>query len=144
MEELKEFVKHHQSIIAAVIAGTCAIIAAFIRRDRTQRQPHETKPIFKLVLLSIFSMVLGAGLLGAEMFVLPADPALPLNLDNPGAIVQLAGCLFLAAGLVWAPINLLRLRTAKQEGKKLASVPVNPGGVPASLPVVQPVAKRKA
>src|SRR5262245_54179356 len=84
MEELREFVKDQQAIIAAVIAGTCAIVAAVIRRERSTRQPHETKPIFKLVLLSLFSIVLGGALLGAEYKVLPADPDKPLNLDNPG------------------------------------------------------------
>jgi len=144
MEELKEFVKHHQAIIAAVIAGTCAIVAAVIRRERSNRQPHETKPIFKLLLLSLFSIVLGGALLGAEFKVLPADPEKTLSLDNPGAIIMLAGWIFVAVGVVWGPINLIRLRTARQKGKELASSPVNTGGPPQPPPVAPPpVAKRR-
>jgi hypothetical protein len=142
MEEIKELVKHHQAIIAAVIAGTCAIVAAIIRREKMAGPSHEKKPIVKLGFLSFISLVLGAGLLAGEYFVLPADPESHLRLDNPdpGSLLMLGGWLFVAAGVVWGFVNLIRLRTAHKKGKELASVPVNPGGTPSSIPVVQPVA----
>jgi hypothetical protein len=161
MEELKELVKHHQPIIAAVIAGACAIIAAVIRRDRSNAQAHEKKPILRLMMLSLVSLVLGAGLLGVERFVLPVDPSGPslgfhfgengqfdkIAFANPGAVVLLAGWLFVSAGVIWGFVNLIRLRTAHQKGKELASVPINSGGKSGSIPVVRgveiPVAKRR-
>ena len=54
--------------------------------------------------------------------------------------------LFVATGVVWGPINLIRLRTARQKGKELASAPVTPGPDPASVQIAPPppVAKRRA
>jgi hypothetical protein len=156
MEELLTFVKSHQPIVAAVIGGLFAIIAAIIRRDRSARPGHQKKPLIKLVMISLITLVVGAGLLAAERFVMPFDPetrtliaspdsefvltqapAPASPFKDPGSLLLLGGWLCVVAGGVWLFINLIRLKYAHKKGKELATSPDNPSSVPV-VPVATP------
>jgi hypothetical protein len=102
------FVKENKEIIAAVVGGTLAIIAAYIRRDKRPVKAKK-RPIQRALVLCLLSLVLGAACLAAEARFFPINPEDDLNTDNFGEILCLAGCLFLAAGVIWGFVNLVRL-----------------------------------
>src|SRR5689334_25235209 len=113
-----------KEIIVAVITGVFAVTAAYIRRPH--RPPADgtapkKNPAVKWLLISLVSLVLGAGMLAAERLVvqLRLDPAGDLSLENPGAILCLAGSMLIAIGAVWTVVNLCRLvfrRAAPKDG----------------------------
>jgi hypothetical protein len=98
-----------KQIIAAVVAGLFAILAAYIRRDHKEEKAHVKVPVMGLLLWPLFYLLVGGSLLFVEFYYLNVIPGGDLSLHNPGAILCLAGCVFVVAGVVWLPINLLRL-----------------------------------
>jgi hypothetical protein len=103
------FIAENKQIIAAVLAGTLAIIAAYIRRDKRLEQRSAKKPVIRLTAIPIFYLLVGFGCLGAEFFAFNVkDPKTP-DFNDPGSFLVLVGCVFVAAGAVWLPINLSRL-----------------------------------
>jgi hypothetical protein len=132
--ELLKFVREHQAIIGALIAGTFALTAAWIRRDRRWEKAGSKRPVMRLLLLPILSLLVGGGLLATEYFVFNLDPDGELiGVNNPGAILCLSGCLLLSAGLIWGVINLFRLMTWPKPAD--ADATTNGEAVPASNPV---------
>jgi NhaP-type Na+/H+ or K+/H+ antiporter len=97
-----------KQIIAAVVAGIFALTAAYIRRDKRPEQTRTTKPVLSLLGFPLLYLLVGAGLLAAEFFYVNVTDD-DLNVDKPGSILVLAGCVFVVAGVVWLPINLTRL-----------------------------------
>jgi hypothetical protein len=131
-----DFVKQNGHLIAAVIAGTCALTAAYIRRDR-RWEKSETVPFFGLMVPPLLSIVLGVGCFAAEIYVYnidpPADQSDP-GLGDPGTMLVLIGSVLVAAGLLWGPYNLYRLVTwprppADQGEEPPPSVPVATPGL---------------
>jgi hypothetical protein len=110
MEFFKDIWAHHKEIVVTVLAGTFTIIAAIIKRGGYQQHHHTHKnPVKRKFLLSLFCLVLGAGLLGAEMIQFNLNPDGNIALDNPGILLAYAGCFFVATGAIWGLINLFRL-----------------------------------
>src|SRR5262245_11947781 len=110
--DLLHFAKDYAHIIAAVIAGTFAITAAYIRRDRRHERPGSGgRPILGLLLLPLLALLLGGALLACEYYVYNVDPEGGFTMSNPGAILSLAGCILLASGVLWLFVNLFRLVT---------------------------------
>src|SRR5262249_709520 len=106
---LTQFIKDHGHIIAACIAGVFAIIAAIIRRDR-RFERSGGRPVKRLLGLPLLGLLLGGGLLAAEHFIVNVEPGGNLlSTETPGAILILAGCIFLSAGVIWGIINIFRL-----------------------------------
>jgi hypothetical protein len=106
---LTQFVKDHGHILAACIAGVFAITAAYIRRDR-RFERSGGRPYLRLLGRPLLGLLLGAGLLAAEHFIVNVEPGGNLlSTENPGAILCLAGCIFLSAGVIWGVINVFRL-----------------------------------
>src|SRR5258708_7477993 len=98
---LTQLIKDRGHIIAACIAGTLAIIAAIIRRDRRHERPGG-RPFARLLGLPLVYLLLGAGLLAGEHFIVNVEPGGNLlSTENPGAILCSTGCIFLAAGVIW-------------------------------------------
>lgn len=127
----------YKQIIAAVVAGIFAIAAAYIRRDKRFEKTSAKKPILSLLLLPLVYLVVGAGLLAVESFSLNLKPKGDLSLDNPGAILCLAGCIFLVAGVAWLPLNLIRLLLwPKPKEQPVLSSPVQADD---SLPLTVPL-----
>jgi hypothetical protein len=107
--DLTKFIKDHGHIIAACIAGVFAITAAYIRRDR-RFERSGGRPFLRLLGLPLLALLLGAGLLAAEFFVVNVEPGGDLlSTENPGAGLCLAGCVFVAAAFIWGVINVFRL-----------------------------------
>ncbi len=107
MEDLPSFVTEYKEIVVAIIAGIFGVIVAIIRRP--PREHTAKKPFPVMLIASVLSLLIGGGLLAAEYFKFNLDPDGELSLQNPGAILSLAGCMFVAAGLIWTPLNLLHL-----------------------------------
>src|SRR5262245_16978955 len=106
---LLHFAKDYAHIIAAVIAGTFAITAAYIRRDRRHEKPGSGgRPILGLLLPPLLALLIGGALLAAENYGFNTDPDGGFTMDNPGAILSLTGCVFLAAGVLWLFVNFFR------------------------------------
>jgi hypothetical protein len=104
------FVKENKEIIAAVTGGTLAIIAAYIRRDKAPVRHARRRPIRNALLLSLLGLALGAACLAAEALFFPINPDVDdLSTENLGEILCLAGCVFVAAGIIWGVINVFRL-----------------------------------
>ncbi len=120
--QIPPFVKENKEILAAVIGGTLAIIAAYIRRDKRPAKAHKKKPILRSLSLCLLSLILGVSCLAGEFFLFPINPEDELNTDNLGEILCLAGCLFLAAGVIWGSVNLIRLLLWRRP----VEVPVSP------------------
>ena len=95
--------------IITVIAGLFGVAAAYIKRGRPEGEAAHRNPTRKWLLFSFASLLLGAGLLVAEHRKFNLDPAADLDLDNPGAILCLAGSMLIAIGAVWTGVNLGRL-----------------------------------
>jgi hypothetical protein len=127
MDELVQWVKQYPAITAAVISGTCAIVAAFIRRGQVPGKKRAKKSYFGRLMLSFVCLLLGAGLLGVEYFHTPVDPEKGLTFyhfdenkkmilddptDNPGALLILGGFLLLSTGAIWSMINFIKWATA--------------------------------
>jgi hypothetical protein len=144
--DILKFIKEHQSIIAAVIGGVLAILAAYIRRDRSHAHPARHKPIWRLVLLPVLSLLLGAGLLAAENFVVNVDPDADLfSPDNPGALLCLGGCLLVSAGALWGFINFFRVIARLREPVAPDSLPATEPSYPANRPAPKPdITKKRA
>jgi len=128
MDDLKHLVMQYKEIIVAVVTGSALIFAAYLRRP--PRATHGAKnPAGFFLLLSLGSLLAGGGLLAAEYFQIHLDPDVQLNQltqDHPGNILCLAGCILVAAGVIWTPINLLRLLLAPKAPPGLATT-VAPG-----------------
>jgi hypothetical protein len=106
---LTQFIKDHGHIIAACIAGTLAITAAYIRRDR-RFERSGGRPFLRLLGRPFLGLLLGGGLLAAEHFIVNVEPGGNLlSTENPGAILCLTGCIFVSAGVIWGVINVFRL-----------------------------------
>ena len=146
--ELLKFVREHQAIIGAVIAGTFAITAAYIRRDRRWENKAGKTPVFRLLLFPVLGLLAGGGLLATEYFVFNLDPDGELiGLNNPGAALALGGCLLLSAGLIWGSINVVRALTwpkMPEPDPGTDSVPAGDSVVPQSAPLQAARAVRKA
>jgi len=125
--DVRTLFSEQKQLVAAIIAGLFAIVAAYIRRDKRPERTGAKKPILSLLLLPLGYLIVGTGLLAAEFFSLKIDPERDLSLDNPGAILCLAGCVLVVAGVVWLPINFIRLLTWPKP-KEL------PGSSPAARP----------
>ncbi len=145
--ELLKFVREHQAIIGAVIAGTFAITAAYIRRDRRWENKAGKTPVFRLLLFPLLALLAGGGLLATEYFVFNLDPDGELiGLNNPGAALALGGCLLLSAGLIWGSINVVRALTwpkATDLDPGTDSVPPSAVAAPKSAPLQAARAVRK-
>jgi hypothetical protein len=121
--EIPAFVKDHGHIIAACIAGTLAIVAAIIRRDRRHERPSG-RPFLRLLGLPFLYLLLGGGLLAGEHFIINVEPGGNLlSTENPGAILCLTGCIFIAAGVLWGVINVFRLLLWRPTRPKEAEAP---------------------
>jgi NhaP-type Na+/H+ or K+/H+ antiporter len=139
--DLLKIASEQKQIIAAVVAGIFAISAAYIRRDKRPEQTRTKKPVLSLLAFPVFYLILGIALLAVEFFSVNVNPDGELNLDNPGSILCLAGCVFVVAGVVWLPINLSRLvlwPTPKEP--TTSSIVV----APASAVIVPPASSKKA
>jgi hypothetical protein len=104
------FVKQHGHIIGAIIAGTCALTAAFIRRDR-RWEKTDSVPVFGLLVGPLFSILLGAACLAAEVYAFNIESTGDALAADPGTILAWFGCVLIAAGLLWFPYNVYRLIT---------------------------------
>jgi uncharacterized membrane protein len=114
MKEVIDFVRANGHLIAAVIAGTCALTAAYIRRDRRWERTESGVPVFSLLMTPVIFILIGIGCLSAEFFVYNIESRPDLSdpgLSDPGTLLALAGCVMIAAGLLWGPYNLYRLAT---------------------------------
>jgi hypothetical protein len=113
--QVPPFVKENKEIIAAVTGGTLAIIAAYIRRDKSPVRHARRRPIRNALLLSLLGLALGAACLAAEALFFPINPDVDdLSTENLGEILCLAGCVFVAAGIIWGVINVFRLALWKK------------------------------
>jgi uncharacterized membrane protein HdeD (DUF308 family) len=101
----KTLLADNKQIIAALIAGVLAIVAAYIRRDKSGDRTDAKTPVLSLLLLPFLYLLLGIGLLAMEFFAMNVDG----KDSSYGEILCLAGCVFVVAGVVWLPINLTRL-----------------------------------
>ncbi len=126
-----------KQIIAAVIAGICALTAAYIRRDKRPEQTRRTKPVLSLLGFPLLYVIVGVGLLAVEFFYVNVTDG-DLSVDKPGSILVLVGCVFVVAGVVWLPINLTRLVLWPTPKEPSDSIPVlkRAGSVP--LPTASP------
>jgi len=146
MIQIPPIIKENKEIVAAVLGGTLAIIAAYIRRDKTKAQAKK-KP---KLMIWLFCALLGAGCLFAEyrFFWINPNPVDQLNTDNieenAGELLILAGCVFLAAGLIWGFINLIRLMAWQAPPAEIETVVAvtEPANRPANNRI-QPVARPK-
>ena len=110
MDDLSAAFSENKEIVVAVIAGVFGVMAAYIKRKPTKDKGEPPKnPALKWLLVSFVSLLLGAGLLAAEHWKFNLDPAGDLGLENPGAILCLAGSMLVAIGAVWMFVNLGRL-----------------------------------
>ena len=133
--DVRTILSEQKQIIAAIIAGLFAIVAAYIRRDKSPERTGAKRPVLGLLLLPLGYLLVGVGLLAAEFFSLNVNPEGDLSLDNPGAILCLAGCVFVVAGVVWLPINLIRLLTwPKPKGTAGSLSAVQAAGSPSPGP----------
>jgi uncharacterized membrane protein YidH (DUF202 family) len=138
MIQIPPIIKENKEIVAAVLGGTLAIIAAYIRRDRTKAQAKK-KPRLTIWL---FCILLGAGCLFAEykFFWINPNPIDQLNTDNieenAGELLILAGCVFLAAGLIWGFVNMIRLMSWQEPSPEVETV------VPVTDPAERPFNNR--
>src|SRR5437763_793469 len=107
--DVKTLLSDYKQVIAAVVAGLFAIVAAYIRRDKRLERPGAKRPVLGLLLLPILYLIAGVVLLAIEFFKVNVDPSLDLDLHNGGAILLLAGCVLVVAGVVWFPVNIIRL-----------------------------------
>lgn len=107
--DVRSIFSDQKQIIAAVVAGIFAITAAYIRRDKRADQSKAKIPVLRLLGFPLFYLIVGAGLLAVEFFYVNVNADGDLGLDNPGAILCLAGCVFVVAAVVWLPLNVVRL-----------------------------------
>jgi hypothetical protein len=68
---METFLSDYKQIVAAVIAGIFAIVAAYIRRDKTGEKAGAGIPVLSLLCLPFVYLLLGLGLLAVEFFKLP-------------------------------------------------------------------------
>jgi len=101
----KTLLSDNKQIIAALIAGALAIVAAYIRRGKSGDRAGAKISVLGLLLLPFFYLLLGVGLLAVEFFAMNVDA----KDGSYGEILCLAGCVFVVAAVVWLPINLTRL-----------------------------------
>ncbi len=107
--DIVKFLKEHGHLIAAVIAGTCALTAAYIRRDRRWEKSETGRaPFLGLMLPPLLSIVLGAACLAGEYFAYPIEPTGDALASDPGTMLAWVGSVLIAAGLLWLPYNLYR------------------------------------
>jgi len=132
-----------KQIIAAVIAGLLAIVAAYIRRDHRGETHTSGTPVLGLLLFPLFYLLLGASLLYFEFYYWNVKPGGDLSLSNPGAILCLAGCVFVVAGVVWFPINLIRLVLWPRPPLTPAPQPLAPDQGKPATPAGSATPKRK-
>jgi hypothetical protein len=114
------FVKQYKEIIAATTGGLLAIIAAYIRREKSvDGKPKRKKPILRSLMWSVFCVILGLACLAGEASLFPVNPDVndanlekivnDTRLDNLGELLILLGCVFVAAGAIGALLNVFRL-----------------------------------
>ena len=114
------FVKQYKEIIAATTGGLLAIVAAYIRRDKSAAgKPKKKKPILRSLMWSVFCVILGAACLAGEASLYPVNPDVndanlekivnDARMDNLGELLILLGCVFVAAGAIGAVFNFFRL-----------------------------------
>jgi hypothetical protein len=132
MDNVISFVKQHGHIIGAIIAGTCALTAAYIRRDRRWEKTEGGVPVVGLLFGPLLSILLGAACLAAENYAYPIEPTGDALAADPGTILAWVGCVLISAGLLWFPYNIYRLitwpRPAEPESEPVMDV------LPASTP----------
>ena len=113
MDDLPFNFPEYKEIIIAFIAGLFAVTAAYIKRPGRAPESGQApkNPAVMLLLVSFVSLLLGVGMLAAERLVvqLNLDPAGELSIENPGAILCLAGCMLISIGAIWTLVNLCRL-----------------------------------
>jgi len=126
--DFKEIWAQHKELVVAVIAGVCTIAAAVIKRSghraEGQTQGKQKNPVARLVFWCFVCLLLGAAMLGAEMFAFNLDPDGGLGPDNPGLILTLAGCLLISTGAIWGVINFGRLLGGAGKPKLVEKAPV--------------------
>jgi len=136
----KTLLSDNKQIIAALIAGVLAIVAAYIRRDKSGDRAGAKIPVLGLLLLPFFYLLLGIGLLAVEFFAMNVEA----KDAGYGEILCLAGCVFVVAGVVWLPINLTRLIFWPRPKEKVSPLPAaqtagsGPGPVPPASPIRKP------
>ena len=124
--DFRTLVLDQKQIIAAIVAGIFAVTAAYIRRDKRLEKTRTKKPVRRLLAVPFLYLIAGAGLLAAEFFCVNVNPKGDLSLDNTGAILCLAGCVLVVAGVVWLPVNVVRLlKWPKPAEVPAASVPAS-------------------
>src|SRR5262245_4238571 len=110
--DIVTFVKQHGHIIGAIIAGTCALTAAYIRRDRRWDKTEGRVPVVGLLFGPLLSILIGAACLAGEYYAYPIEPASdPLAAADTGTILAWVGSVLISAGLMWVPYNVDRLFT---------------------------------
>ena len=80
----------------------------------------------------MFSLFLGAACLAAEFYLFPVNADDPLDSDNVGELLCLAGCVFVAAGVIWGVVNLIRLMLWRKP-VEVVPVPVPPAELTSQL-----------
>jgi len=108
--DIVSFIKQHGHIIGAAIAGTCALTAAYIRRDRRWERT-ESVPIFGLLFGPLLSILIGVACLAAEYYAYNIESTGDALAADPGTILVWFGSVLIAAGLLWFPYNIYRLIT---------------------------------
>jgi len=109
MKAIFDFVRANGHLIAACIAGTCALTAAYIRRDRRWERNESRVPILGLLFPPVFAMIVGVGCLAIENFVYPIEPGGVSEPGDPGPMFAWFGSVMIAAGLIWLPYNIYRM-----------------------------------
>jgi hypothetical protein len=106
--QVPPLIKENKEIVAAVIGGTLAIIAAYIRRDKSKSK--RSRPILTGFVRCLVALVLGAGCLVAEFKFFPVhSDDDEFNPENIGEVLILAGCVLLCAGIIWGFVNFCRM-----------------------------------
>jgi hypothetical protein len=110
MEPALKFLQAHGHLIAAFVAGACALTAAYIRRDRRWERIQKGKgvPHAGLLLPPFLVLFVGAGCLAAEYFAYNLQPGGTIGTGDPGTILALVGCVLVAAGILSVPFNFYR------------------------------------
>ena len=114
------FVKQYKEIIAATTGGLLAIVAAYIRREKSaDGKPKKRRPILRAMMWSVVAVLLGAACLAGEASLYPVNPDVKdanlerivndPHLDNLGEILILVGCVFVAWGAIGFVLNFFRL-----------------------------------